>query len=432
MSFNKISKLILIICILSILSCSKSDDPKIYDPYGKISIRSNNEFVFQGGYSIATLMLDSLVSTQLEDFQLVVSYDTNMMIFTDLTVGAAFQCWDNFDFEVVDPDDCGEDCSLKLIKITASKGSSEVSGCDAADGEFSAFPVKMADLRFYITDNRKYECHLSQLYFYWQDCEDNRINLSQSSMQYYSRYVYGCEKNGNYYDSSMLIPPDGSIDADDHIYGVSPDCAAMMAKSAYPITVKNLDFHDGGLSIACASAIDGLLGDVDLNGMPHEIADIDLLTDYIVEGPSVFSQNYSLQYDNADMIMDNAINILDLYYSILRYNNRTMPSYPSGHSLDDVLIKTSYQNVYMQSSHKVYAVYMELSKETSIMVPSVEMEYKVSTRNGRTYILFYNTEGNYISPGLVHLLSYNGSAELLDIKLCSEYATMLPTYTVPQ
>ena len=315
---------------------------------------------------------------------------------------------------------------MQLLKITASKGSSDVSGCDTSDGEFSDFPVEIAELRFWITNERDYECTLAQLQFYWQDCSDNRINLSQSSMQYFSRSVYRCERNGNYYDSSLLLPPDGSIDQDDHIYGVSPDCFAMMVKLAYPISVRNLDFHNGGLFIACASPIDGMFGDLDLNGIRDELADIDLLADYIVDGPSVFTVTPWLQYENADLILDNSIDILDLYYIIMRNNDRTIPDYPSGQILDQVLVQSSYQNVYMQSSHKVYAVYMELSAETNIMVPSVEMEYKVSARDGKTYIVFYNTEGKYISPGLTHLFSYNGSAELLDIKLCSEYATFLP------
>ena len=244
------------------------EEPDLLEPFGSFTIAvTDTPFVFPGAYYNASIMLDSLIAAKLSDFSLLIAYDTSQITFNDFIIGDAFFCWDIFEYDLIDPEDCGDSCSTKLIRITAANGRNSNDYCEAADGVFDSFPVEIAKIKFWIANKKEFNCNLLKLSFYWQNCMDNRINLAQSNVQFFGNRVFGCEKADSMrfrISTALLVPPDGNIDSDDHIYGANPACIPWNSIDGKPVAVYYLDFHNGGFAMACAEKIDAR-GDINLN-----------------------------------------------------------------------------------------------------------------------------------------------------------------------
>ena len=252
--------LFLTILQLIVMASGKCEEPGSQEQFGSFTIEgTDTPFVFPGAYYSALIRLDSLTATKLSGFNLLIAYDTSQLTFNDFIIGETFFCWDIFEYELLDPEDCGDSCSTKLIRITAANSRNSNDYCEAADGLFDSFPVEIAKIKFWIANKMEFNCTLLKLSFYWQNCLDNRINLAQSNVQFFGRKVYGCEKADSMrfrITTDLLAAPDDSIDSDDHFYGANHACIPRNTVNGRPVAVHYLDFHNGGFAVACAEKID--------------------------------------------------------------------------------------------------------------------------------------------------------------------------------
>jgi len=51
-------------------------------------------------------------------------------------------------------------------------------------------PHELAVMKFYVTNDRTYECQYLPMRFYWQDCGDNAISSISGDTLYIDRGIY--------------------------------------------------------------------------------------------------------------------------------------------------------------------------------------------------------------------------------------------------
>lgn len=155
---------------------------------------------------------------------------------------------------------------------------------------------ELASLRFLVADNQLYDCQFVPLRFYWTDCGDNVFSSKTGDSLFISRYVY--DFDGSQIDSAAEFPT---------YYGASDACIDSIPPG---IAIRMIDFHNGGIDILCSDSID-VRGDVNLNGVPNEVADWVLFTSYFLYGLEVFNVDEELQVQATDINADGVTLTLD-------------------------------------------------------------------------------------------------------------------------
>ena len=212
-----------------------------------------DDYVFQGHYVYVEICLDSADDRSLDGFNFLIAYNSDGLTFIYAELLEATECWEYFTYDLGPFDGCGNDCPSGLVRLSGLRdvnyGPYHPEGCKGADGFFDSSGVEIAQLKFYVTDDRTFECDFLPIYFYWLDCEDNTITCCGNETKFVSNRVFDIswETDRGYRE---IFPPDGSIDLDDHIYGAWEICEDNFG-SGY-LSNRVIDFFNGGIDIACA------------------------------------------------------------------------------------------------------------------------------------------------------------------------------------
>ena len=176
---------------------------------------------------------------------------------------------------------CGRDCPTGLTRIVGLR--------ETNDGTVNNYhvltPGELVRMNFTVTDNIDYACEYTPITFYWIDCGDNIISDETGSWVHMGREVY--DSWGRLITDPLLYGYRGPArQCYDTVYG--QDEIVLNA------SLGSIIFRDGGVHIFCEDSVI-VRGDVNFNGIAHEIADFMLFTDYYLYGDSVFEVNVAGQ-----------------------------------------------------------------------------------------------------------------------------------------
>lgn len=240
----------------------------------------------QGHQTEVSVYLDSAMMgswTYVEDFiggfDILLAYDASALTFItaepgDLLVDAD---WEYFTYRYGFQGNCGNACPSGFVRLV---GLAETNNGAHHPGTITE-PGELAKLTFRVTTDANFECQYAPISFYWFDCGDNALS------DVTGRFLY--------VGDSVLFFEGTPYPEDTWAYGydgAEPNCWDTLLIEAQPGYVKNfplrtLLFRNGGIDIVCADSIDAR-GDVNLNGIPNEIADAVMYTLYFIEGLSAF------------------------------------------------------------------------------------------------------------------------------------------------
>jgi hypothetical protein len=238
---------------------------------------------YQGHYSYV-----SVVKTHGEErfsgFNLLINYDSDVLTFTSAELGGVLvqSGWKNFTAQIDRGGECVPEGSIKALRLVASIDALGM----AAESLPSAMPdsCEIIKIKFYVTNNRMYDCAISPVRFYWQDCRDNTLSSFHGDTSFISRRVFDMPEYERFTDRPRV----SDITAEDcrsrvRGGGVCPDCDSS-AWINNPARI--VDFYNGSINLACSGPIDAR-GDLNLNGVANEIVDARMLADAILRGPDV-------------------------------------------------------------------------------------------------------------------------------------------------
>jgi Dockerin type I domain len=164
-------------------------------------------------------------------------------------------------------------------------------------------PAVLFTLEFLVTDNRTYESQFVPLRFVWLDCTDNVLFLKAGDSRAISHSIFDPKREKLIKDSLNDYPTFAGVRGD----GCASD-SLLQGNS------RLVDFVNGGIRIGGPGIMD-VGGDLNLNEICYEIADVTLLTRCLIFGDTVFRINLMGQIASSDVNHDGkTLTVMDLAY----------------------------------------------------------------------------------------------------------------------
>ncbi len=275
---------------------------------------------------------------------------------------------------------------------------------------------ELVRLRFLVTEDQSWDCQWAQLRLYWADCGDNVFASKGGESLFVSRDVYD-------YDWASAIYVQINEDSPLPTYlGAPDDCVS-------PLAIRMIDFYNGGVDIICAESLD-YRGDVNLNGVAYEPADVVLFMNYFLYGLDVFVIDPATQTEATDANADGIYLTLDDLVYLWRVCIGDAVPFPRPSTdtavfTQDVATKT-VGVAYPESLTAAYLVFRG-SIVPTCLVGALDMSYNFDGAYTRV-LAFPNIFGSdppIFSPG--PLLTYTGIGVLKEAYTSDYGLDLIPT-----
>jgi hypothetical protein len=237
-------------------------------------------------------------SEDMYGFDFLIEFNVSALTLVNVTPGEMFDSsgayqWEYFSFRsdtsfVYD----GDTCLAALIRA--------VGVADINNGAHHPLEFNIPDgstlltLDFLVTDNSSYLCFYSPVRFFWMDCGDNAIAMEDtlSALLAISDQVY------DIFGIDIADP-----NADFPTYFGAPDLCVGGSNNG---VVRFIDYYNGGVDIICNDSIE-FIGDINLNGITYEIADMVMFTNYFYHGWEAFAGHYEASAAASDVNYDGIV-----------------------------------------------------------------------------------------------------------------------------
>jgi hypothetical protein len=389
-------------------------------------------FVFQGTYTYLPIILDRSSGIAIGGFDFLLAYDASALTFVSAMLGDANDCWEYFQYRTSPWGNCGNQCPSGMLELIAmaetNDGPNHPTGCDGEDGVF-ADGAEIAKIKFFVTDDRTYECQFVPVYWYWLDCTHNAISDWTGNDLYLASTVWGINWVNPSDPFYQLIPQDGTIDPDDFFFGPWDYCFENPDPNK-PTPIADIDFFNGGVDIACADEID-LRGDLNLNGLANEIADAVLYTNYFIQGPPVFIINMQGQIAASDVNNDGRVlTVGDLVYLIRILTGDAVPFEKLSPFASEATVRVAGDVVSVDAGVDIGAALFVFKGEGEVSLLAENMEMVSDVVDGETRALVWSRSTESIEAGLTDVLQVNGDISLTEVEASDYYGNMVAANVV--
>ncbi|MDD4051309.1 MAG: FlgD immunoglobulin-like domain containing protein [candidate division Zixibacteria bacterium] len=381
------------------------------------------EGTLQGHSVNLELTIENAGLFQVAGFDFLIAYDASALTFIQAEKGDLLaNCgWEYFTYRFGPNGNCGTGCPSGMLRLIALAETNNGVSHPSCYGPSDLGVHGLANLTFFVSNDRTFECQYAPVYFYWYNCGDNAVsNIDGDSMIIDSKIfdfeggvIWDEFDDSNYPDEGR--PP---------FTGAGDSCLVGFKVTPY----RCLEFWNGGVDIVCADSIDAR-GDINLNGIANEVADAVMLTNYFINGLAAFSaQEGSIAASdvNADGI---SLSVADLVYLIRIIVGDAVPyakPLPNAsfavqtHTVDEGL------EVEYEASSMVGAVLMTFAVDGSCGTPiagagAAGMDVVSSLRGNELRVLVYNIGTQGIAAGNNVLMTIPGDAVTLTSVEAADY-----------
>lgn len=407
-------------------------------------------FVYQGHYTTLPVYLDGSAGA-MGGFDFLIAYDASALTFINAELGEAIDCWEYFEYRNGPFGNCDGACPTGMLRVVGMREQNDGPNhpdpldCVGADGNIPG-GAAIVNIKFYVTDDRTYECQFVPVSFFWLDCGDNAISDVTGEILYIAakvlNYWDGWDGSESYYYLDPTADGDPefkesdweAITEDMHIYGAFNYCDDPNPDFPNkPVPLRKIEFYNGGIDIACADDIDAR-GDINLNNIPNEIADAVLYTNYFIQGPSVFTYPEG-SIAASDVNNDGRVlTVGDLVYLIRILTGDAFPFTKLSPFAHEATVRASGDVVSINSPVGVGAALFVFDGEATVE-NLTNMDMLADVVDGQTRVLVYNIGTNSIDAGTNELVRVNGGtlveAEVVDYN-GNDLTTNLVTKIVPK
>jgi len=342
----------------------------------------------QGTYEEVSIYLDSTINppNEMGGFDFLIQYDASALQFQAASPGQLLlDCgWEYFTYRYGANGNCGAGACpsgvLRVVAIAETNNGANHPLC------FSGASGELVKLSFLVSNDRTFECMYVPIRFIWYDCGDNGISSKTGDTLFLSRNVYN-------YDDTVNVATDSPFPT---LFG-APDVCDTYDK-AFPLRL--VDFQNGGIDIICADSIDGR-GDLNLNGILNEVADVVLYSNYFVYGISVFN-NIPAQTAASDVNADGIpLSVGDLVYLTRIVVGDALP-YPKVSPVDVNLTNTN-GTLAVGDDVKMGAAFLVVSGNVAPTLLASNMDLKYAFDGVNTRILVYSMEAESFTGQFVNV-----------------------------
>ena len=368
-------------------------------------------------------------SEMMGGFDFLLAYDASALTFTSAELGSALQAcgWEYFTYRCGLQCNCGRPCPSGFVRVVAI--------ADQNNGAHhptcfkpAMTPGELVNLKFYITNDRNFECMYVPIRFGWLDCGDNTISSMTGDTLWISEKVFDFE------NTNPMLDPNYEITGTDcefpfHYGGACPDCDSVSLPGK-PSPQRHIIFWNGGIDIACAPDIDAR-GDLNLNGIADEIADAVMYTNYFLYGMSalpVIGREGAIEA--SDVNNDGRpLTVGDLVYLLRVIVGDALPYpklIPFGNAASVNFANGSFVT---ESADEIGAIYVTFAVNGAYnVVSNTSMEVVQSENNGELRVLVYSGMSNLtnrISAGANVPFTVSGEVELKSVEVADYDGNMM-------
>jgi hypothetical protein len=246
-------------------------------------------------FELDLILSENQSATGFDSLRLLVKYDTLAMDFLAGYAGSVIE-------------DCGWESLLcyeespGLIRIVGVADLETVPGVPSCYLNGVNGPI--AIMTFNATQDSSYNCQWFPVQFYWEDCEDNLLRGAQSDSLFSSLSVYQARSSSNIWE----------VTANDTFPTTSgaPDSCLAIGDGHH--RARYVDYYHGGVNLLCTDMINQR-GDLNLNEIAYEIADMVLFANYFLYGIEVFTIDPFDQIAASDVNADSlTLTVRDITY----------------------------------------------------------------------------------------------------------------------
>jgi len=359
-------------------------------------------------------------------FDFLVAYDASALSFQQAVEGGIYDdCgWEYFTYRFGPYGNCGSACPsgmLRVFGIAETNNGANHPGCQSpipyirADINDEGVCTTLASLIFLVSNDRTLECQYVPIRFFWLDCGDNTISNWDGSELYISAKVF---------DFDNANPISGPDDFPTYL-GAQDACLDGSGFPDKPVPIRNIDFQNGGIDIICADSIDAR-GDINLNGLPYEIADAVMFTNFFIQGLSAFGTHVDGSVAASDTNADGIpLSVADLVYLIRVVVGDAQP-FPKVNPEAATYVHDLESGV-LSVDTDMGAAYLVVSGDVipSLLADNMEMAYRFDGVN--TNVLVYSIEAGGAFNG--DFLAVHG--DIVSIEMATYDGTPVAAKAVP-
>jgi Secretion system C-terminal sorting domain/Bacterial Ig domain len=373
------------------------------------------------------------VSTGIGGFDLVIKYDPTAFALLDVFRGAATVDWEYFTYRTGDVGGCNGACPDGLVRIVAIADRNDGPSHPPAEAYNPIGDIVI--LKFYVTADLNFSGLVYAVDFYWLDCADNGFSSRTGDTLFVEKIIY------NPYGVVWDEFDDVNYPDDDRYPNVGIPDSCLDGGKTKPH--RCVIMHNGSICIIHPDSIDAR-GDMNLNDIAYEIADVVLFTNYFIYGPSVFKVNYDGQVAASDCNADGrTLTVGDLIYMIRVLTNDVDPYAKQAQFINSVdlnleqgegeyAIRTN-SDVDIGGAHFIFDISGARSIPEFVKsddLNNMELEYSIDDDVMRVLVYSYKTER--IDPGdnLLGTILVDGEIELVSTDMADYQGSDLIVNTV--
>ncbi|MBK7090831.1 MAG: T9SS type A sorting domain-containing protein [bacterium] len=238
-------------------------------------------------------------------YDMLIKYDVSAFSFVNATIGPAISGWEYFTYRLGPFGNCTGSCPGGLVRVVAIADANNGANHPPV-GQLSPSGT-IANITFRVTSNNTFEGQVLPVEFFWIDCGDNAFSSLSGDTLLVDKIIYDSYDVIIWDEDDNVGFPEAS--RFEHL-GVPDTCI----KGDKFLPERCIELRNGFICIIDNDSIDAR-GDMNLNGIPNEIADAVLYTNYFLKGVAAFTISVAGQTAASDINADgHTLTIGDLVY----------------------------------------------------------------------------------------------------------------------
>ncbi len=371
--------------------------------------------VLQGGPVELPIFLDSSYqSSPFGSLEFLIDWNHNALTLAGVSAGDFLENngWEYFTFRF--GNQCGSGCPDLSVRIIAIGDMNNGAVHPTGYTNVSAGSNEIARLHFQVFEGRNLQCAFIPVSWRWDDCGDNALTSVYGDTVFISSNVFeidssAAEKQGTKEKEFEYIEITDSQREFPTLTGAPDSCSNAFISLA---TLKRISFYGGGIQIVCPDEIDAR-GDLNLNGVSNEIADLVILCDFLVNGRDAFSISPEGQIAASETNNDGFPGtVADLVYMIHIVFGDEIPREDLTPFADTVKI-TSLDGI-ISTNKELGAILLVFEGDVTPTLMATNMTMRIGKPNGTTRVLLKDINGiETIKPGSI--LAVTGKLLSVDV-----------------
>ena len=375
------------VCVLwiTVIMCLSANLYAGVHPDIRIRISQNDtaagETVFQGGPTSVDIVFDGGVA-RIGGFDFLLQYDASRLSLTSVNEGNIYpnKGWEFFTFRFGPNGNCGAGCpsprKVRIVGLADVKDGAPGGDVNLGNGD------TFAELNFLVSNDRALGCEFVPIRFSWLDCGHNSISSGSSDTFLISSNVFDFRgSDTDAADTDFRRELTGQDSSFPTITGATPECDSVRHREVFE---RRVGFYNGGIQLTCPGEIDDR-GDYNLNGIPYEIEDFEILLEYFLSGVS-------------DSI---PLSVADVVYFIRNIFDEAVPLSELTHDKDTVTFKQSDGAVFSDLVLGAAFFVFEGNPDVQLLDPTMEM--LTGSSGGRKRVLIISIGSDQLAPGRILL-----------------------------